>query len=678
MIGKAPKSELGLEASENCSDAKAGCQPAARDVATPIADRQLSATSDQCAVERDQARARAEQRYRAFLEFLPEPVFIGNLDSTVSYLNPAFEKVFGWTLNELKGRRIPFVPDSELHRTRAGVKQLFTEKVLHGYQTRRLTRDGRILDVKVDGAVFFDDGGQPAGQVIILRDITARSRAEQTNQALFRIARALHRFRQLDPMLAYITRQVQKLVKADGATVLLVDESRQEFYIPAASYLDNSTGTRMREIRFPVDKGVAGYVFQTGKPLTVHDTAASPHFYDQVDIHAHFEHKSILDVPLRHQERVIGVLCAVNKQEGMFDEADVDLLSAVANVVALPIENARIHQALQASFENVRRLNRAKEQVINHLSHELKTPLSVLSASLGLMEKRFASGWDKAVDRVMDRMHRNLKRLLDMQYEISDMLREQHYRAHGILSFLLAASRDMLVSLFEEVPDIHHSLDIIQRTIDREFGRADDPCSEVMLNRLVRVHMETLRPSFVHRRIRLETRLQKVAPVWIPLEVIEKIVEALLKNAIENTPDKGRVEVVVRSGENGPLLEVKDTGVGITAEKQQLIFNHYFAPGDTADYASRFPYDFNAGGKGVDLLRITVFAERYRFDTRIRSTRCRHIPTDSDQCPGDIQRCPFCSEPSDCYASGGTTIQVRFRPAGFIEKTADRVPAENQ
>ena len=671
MIDKAPKVALSLEASENGSDQESGSRSKAQDVA----EGPLPETSAECAVEREQARERGEQRYRAFLEFLPEPVFIGNLDSTVSYLNPAFEKVFGWTLQELKSRRIPFVPDMELQRTRAGVKQLFTEKVLHGYETRRLTRDGRILDVKVDGAVFFDDRDQPAGQVIILRDITARSRAEQTNQALFRIARALHRFRQLDPMLAYITRQVQKLVKADGATVLLVDQSRQEFYIPAASYLDSTTNTRMREIRFPVDKGVAGHVFQTGKPLIVHDTSSSPHFYEQVDMDADFEHKSILDVPLRHQERVIGVLCAVNKQEGMFDEADVELLSAVANVVVLPIENARINQALQASFENVRRLNRAKEQVINHLSHELKTPLSVLSASLGLLEKRFTSGWDKAVDRVMDRMHRNLKRLLDMQYEISDMLREQRYRAHGILSFLLAASRDMLVSLFEAVPDIHHSLEIIQRTIDREFGRADDPCSDVVLNRLVRVHLETLRPGFAHRRIRLEPRLHKVAPVWIPVEVMEKIVEALVKNAIENTPDKGRIEVTVRSGERGPLLEVKDTGVGITAEKQQLIFNHYFAPGDTTDYASRSPYDFNAGGKGVDLLRITVFAERYHFDTRIRSIRCRHIPTDSDRCPGDIQRCPFCSEPSDCYTSGGTTIQVRFRSAG---NTTDRVPDENQ
>ena len=337
------------------SGKKTGFQGMVRDVTQNIADRQELEAARECAVERYQVSAQAEQRYRAFLEFLPEPVFIGNLDSTVSYLNPAFEKVFGWTFAELEGQRIPFVPDSELQRTRAGVKQLFTENVLHGYESRRLTKNGRILDVKVDGAVFFDDQGRPAGQVIILRDVSARKRAEQTNQALFRIARALYRFRQLDPMLAYVTRQVQELLRAGGATVILVDEAKQEFYIPAASYMDGTTGSRMKEVRFPMDKGVAGYVYRTGKPLLVHDTATSPYFYEQVDTDSHYQHKNMLDVPLRHQERMIGVLCAVNKQEGVFDQADVDLLSAVANVVALPIENARINQALELSLENVRR-----------------------------------------------------------------------------------------------------------------------------------------------------------------------------------------------------------------------------------------------------------------------------------------------------------------------------------
>ncbi len=514
--------------------------------------------------------------------------------------------------------------------------------------------DPRSIEAEKNGAVaeLWDENGPVDGI----------AESGPSSEALFRIVRALYRFRRLEPMLGYITRQVQQLLKADGAIVLLVDESLQEFYIPAASYQDGTTGARMRELRFPVDKGVAGQVYQTGKPLIVHDTATSPHFYERVDMAANYRHKNMMDVPLCHSERVIGVLCAVNKHEGSFNEEDLDLLTGVANVVALPIENARINQALQESFENVARLGRAKEQVINHLSHELKTPLSVLSASLGLLEKRLENG-DESTRRIMARMHRNLKRLLDMQYEISDMLREKHYRAHGLLSFLLASSRDMLEILFETVPDISRRLDIIQRTIDREFGRADDPCSRVILSRLVGVHLETLKPSFVHRRIRLETRLEEVPPVLIPVEVMEKIMEALVKNAIENTPDKGLVTVVVRNGDHGPLLEVQDSGVGISAEKQQLIFNHYFVPGDTADYSSRSPYDFNAGGKGVDLLRVTVFAERYRFDTRMRSRRCRYLKADSDRCPGDITACRFCETPADCFASGGTIMQIRFRPA---------------
>jgi signal transduction histidine kinase len=486
------------------------------------------------------------------------------------------------------------------------------------------------------------------------------NRAERTNQALFRIARALYRFPQLDAMLAYITRQVQELINVAGALVILIDESTQEFYIPAASYKDGTTGRRMREVRFPMGKGVAGYVYRTGKPMIVPDTQKSPHFYAQVDADAQYETKSILDVPLRHQDRMIGVLCAVNKQGGVFDEADVDLLGAVASVVALPIENVRINEALQQAYDNVRRLNRAKDQVINHLSHELKTPLAVLSASLGLLEKRLLPGRDEGVERIVTRMRRNLKRLLDMQYEISDMLRKQHYRAHGMLSFLLAASRDMLVSLLEAEAGIDDTAAVIQRTIDREFGRADAPCSTVALDRLVQDHLDTLQPHVARRRINLETRLEPVTPVLIPLEVMEKIVSGLVRNAIENTPDQGRVTVTVREGRRGPVFEVRDTGVGITEDRQQLIFNHYFVPGNTLDDTSRAPYDFNAGGKGVDLLRITVFSERYRFGTEMISRRCRYIPSDGDRCPGAIEQCGYCSERGDCYASGGTTMRIRF------------------
>lgn len=253
-------------------------------------------------------------------------------------------------------------------------------------------------------------------------------RAELTNQALYRIARALYRFPQLDRMLDYITRQVQDLIGVEGATVILIDEDTQEFYIPVAVYEDRKTGSRMKAVRFPIDKGVAGQVYRTGKPLIVPDTSQSAYFYDQVDKEAQYHHENMLDVPLRIKGRMIGVLCAVNKKEGGFDDADVELLSAVANLVALPIENARINEALQQAYVTMSRFNRAKEQVIHHLSHELKTPLSVLSASLTLLEKRFPDMDETDFHRIMGRSRRNLRRLLDMQYEIGDMLREQDYR----------------------------------------------------------------------------------------------------------------------------------------------------------------------------------------------------------------------------------------------------------
>ena len=78
------------------------------------------------------------------------------------------------------------------------------------------------------------------------------------------------------------------------------------------------------------------------------------------------------------------------------------------------------------------------------------------------------------------------------------------------------------------------------------------------------------------------------------------------------------------------------------------------------NYATKAPYDFNAGGKGFDLLRITIFSERYGFKTKMISQRCRHIPSDRDLCPGSIDQCKHCSSPSDCESSGGTTMQIRF------------------
>ena len=149
----------------------------------------------------------------------------------------------------------------------------------------------------------------------------------------------------------------------------------------------------------------------------------------------------------------------------------------------------------------------------------------------------------------------------------------------------------------------------------------------------------------------------------MPPEPLQKVVDGLLKNAIENTPDEGKIEFIVRKKGEGVELVVRDYGVGITEEHQRRIFEGFFATQDTMDYSSKRPFDFNAGGKGADLLRTKIFSERYNFRIDMASSRCRFIPKESDICPSRISECAFCSKNEDCLHSGGTTFSLYFPSA---------------
>jgi PAS domain S-box-containing protein len=603
----------------------------------------------------------AEQRYHAFLEFLPDPVFVFNLDNTVSYLNPAFEKVFGWSLAELEGKIIPFVPESAKDQTRLGIEKLYSEKAIHGFETQRLTKDGRLLDIVVDGAIFYDDDGRPAGQVVTLRDVTQEKRVARTNQALFRIANSLYQYRRLEDRLEFIIKEVQELLAVRGASVILLDEEKQEFYFPVSNYDDAITGKRMKEIRFPADKGVAGHVYHTGKPHIVLDYPRSPYYFPVVDLKSGFQTHNMLDVPIQIPERMIGVLCAVNKKDGEFDQNDIDFLSAIASAVAYPIENARINSELRLSYEEVQTFSRAKDRVIHHLSHELKTPVSILSASLGLLEKKLPGMHeDPVIRRILERAQRSLTRILDMQYQVQDILRQRDYRAHNLLSVLVDACADMLETLADEACDVGTVSRHIKKRIDELFGPSESVSEEIQLDVFTENVIRELSPRFAHRNCRIIRHIAPTPPVFIPKDVLYKIIEGLLRNAVENTPDAGVIEINVRKAASGSELEVRDFGVGITAENQKLIFESQVSTAEPLQYATRKPYDFHAGGKGFDLLRMKIFSERYHFSIRMRSSRCIHIPEDSDLCPGDIAQCRHCQTPEDCIRSGGTTMTVNF------------------
>ena len=645
-----------------------GFRGIARDVTDKVIAQQALSESEACALQLSQQSRRAEQRYRAFLRFLPIPVFVFNLDNTVSYLNPAFEKVFGWRFEELEGKKIPFVPENFKQQTIEGIRRLHKDKILRGFETKRLTKDGRLLDIIVDGAILYDEQNQPAGQVVTLRDVTEEKRNARLNRALFQIARAMYQYRGLDQRLMLITKEIQDLLGVEGAMVILLDEANQEFFFREAVFDKSETGTNFKEIRYPIDKGIAGLVYRTGKPQIIKDAYKNPHFVREIDRQANYRTRNMLDVPLMLEDRMIGVLCAVNKKEGDFSQTHVDVLTTIANLVALPIENASINEELKRSYENVKSLNRTKDRVIHHLSHELKTPVSILSASLNLLRKRLSDMADQGWESIFDRAQRNLQRLLEMQYQLEDILREKDYKAYYMLSALLDACVDeleVLISLGLGEKDL---IQKIRRHIEKTYGPRRAKSEVIELGPFVKSKIKALRPKFSHRKCRLRTYAAETAPVYLPPEVLGKIVEGLVRNAIENTPDGGKISVKVRKGEIGPEFEVKDNGIGIGEENLRLIFENYFTSYDTMQYSTRQPYDFKAGGKGFDLLRMKIFSERYNFNIKMTSRPCELVDAKGHECPGNVAECRPLADAKDCHNIGGTTVTVQFYPAERFSK----------
>ena len=156
----------------------------------------------------------------------------------------------------------------------------------------------------------------------------------------------------------------------------------------------------------------------------------------------------------------------------------------------------------------------------------------------------------------------------------------------------------------------------------------------------------------------------------MPPEILDKIVEGLVRNAIEYTPAGSRVDVTVCAGTEGPLLVVKDQGIGIPEEDQSMIFETISTAGDPMKYASRKPYQFNAGGRGFDLFRMRVFAERYNFKIQLESSRCRYILKDADECPGNIDKCQPCNNSEEYQTDRGTTVTVQFQASRqFVKKS---------
>ncbi len=151
------------------------------------------------------------------------------------------------------------------------------------------------------------------------------------------------------------TREIRKraieaatcLVNAETGSLLLVDRETGELFFEVAL---GEKGTALKEIRLAKGQGIAGWVAETGESVIVHDVASDPRFFGGADVKSTFRTKNMICVPVKTKENILGVLQAINKNEGSFDDEDREGLSALANQVAIAIENANLYEELRDTF----------------------------------------------------------------------------------------------------------------------------------------------------------------------------------------------------------------------------------------------------------------------------------------------------------------------------------------
>ena len=259
-------------------------------------------------------------------------------------------------------------------------------------------------------------------------------------------------FKQPDQLLDTIARLIPRVIPADGGAVLLWDRRANALVVKAVDFHHAGHAARFEDESRRFGKTTGDRVFDTGSPMIVNDYQDS----SQCD---QSSGKSIpnwifnrADVPLKTLGRKVGVLSAINKKEGDFIQSDVDLLASVAGVTALAMENIRIRESLAGYYRQMKDFNRAKDRVIHQISHALKTPLAVLMASLKLLRKPLNLSPDTSWLNIYDRAQRNLARLLTIEYEMEDILRQRQDDS-GMVDTLSMAPDD--TSTFRSDEDGH-------------------------------------------------------------------------------------------------------------------------------------------------------------------------------------------------------------------------------
>lgn len=366
----------------------------------------------------------------------------------------------------------------------------------------------------------------------------------------------------LRELLAAMMERVREVMDAEACSVMLLDEASQTLRWEVA--LGEGAG-KLETLSVTLGDGISGRVAASGEAIRIADAYADPRWdgrrYDDA---SGFRTRSILCVPLRTHERIVGVVQVLNRRGGPFTDDDQRLLEALAGMGGVAVENARLYESLEQKVEQrtaelsrtLRELRDTQTQLVQSekmaalgglvagVAHEINTPLGAVTSNTDLLGRALARLRDAEGDPAQ------AQRYVERAAGAIDVSREACRRIAGIVKSLRNFSRLDEAEL--KPADLHEGL---ESTL-------------------------TLVAHLTKNRVTVRREYGTLPPVHCHANQINQVFLNVLVNAAQAIEGPGTITIRTRAGERGTramaIIEIGDTGRGIPREHLTKVFDPGF------------------------------------------------------------------------------------------------------
>lgn len=291
----------------------------------------------------EQALQRSRQEFIGLFKNSPEALVYTDMDGIILEANKQFEELFGYELEEMRGKHIEKVLTN--WRTQIlGSGPVFTNLELIAKK-----KNNKLIHVSVS-VTLNQVNEQTTGKIFLLNDITNRKANEAVNNVLYDISRAANSDISLKQLYPIIREELSTIIDTTNFYIALFDEEKNKLYFP---YYADETGERDEDFlvsKYSDSNNIFYYIFKTGESLLLNYNKYKKMIArgDFVSYDVITNKQIWLGVPLRVENKIIGSMVLQSYTDpDLYSKKDIKLVEFVSQQIATAIERKQIEEKLK-------------------------------------------------------------------------------------------------------------------------------------------------------------------------------------------------------------------------------------------------------------------------------------------------------------------------------------------